>query len=118
MNICAFSFLLLTNLLKKIYCITICFCHQIIPFCFGSYKVDISMFSLVSPKTALFINLKNLAQNHVLFFYSIFISMYGFNQAFWLNLMILCSFLNTNPWFNACFKFLMCVIHFFIIKVG
>ena len=29
-----------------------------------------------------------------------------FNQAFWLDLMILCTFFNINPWFNTC---LMCI---------
>ena len=34
-------------------------------------------------------------------FRSVFISIYGFNQSFLLNLMILCTFSNTNQWFNA-----------------
>ena len=42
------------------------------------------------------------------FLRSLFISMYGFIQAFWLNLITLRTFFKTNPWFNAYFKFLMC----------
>ena len=38
-------------------------------------------------------------------------SIYSFKPAFWLNLLILCTFFNTNPWFNVCFKFLMCITH-------
>ena len=36
-------------------------------------------------------------------------SMDSFNQIFWLNLMTQCIFFNTNPWFYACFKFIMCI---------
>ena len=32
--------------------------------------------------------------------------MYGFNQAFGLNLMTLCTFLQTNPLFNTCLNLL------------
>ena len=38
-----------------------------------------------------------------------FISIYGFSQTFWLNLIILWTFSKTNSWFNAYFKFLMCI---------
>ena len=41
----------------------------------------------------------------------VFISIYGFSQAFWLNLMTLWTFFKTNPWFNAYFKFLMCITY-------
>ena len=40
---------------------------------------------------------------------SVLISIHGFSQAFWLNLMTFWSFFKTNPWFNAYFKFLMCI---------
>ena len=48
-------------------------------------------------------------QNHFLFFFvtSLFISTYGFNQTFWLNLMPLCFFFNSNLGLNVCFKFFM-----------
>ena len=45
------------------------------------------------------------------FLRSVFSSIHGFNHAFWLNLIILCTFCNSNPWFNACFKFLMCITY-------
>ena len=45
------------------------------------------------------------------FFCSVFISMYGFNQDSWLNLITL---FNTNPSFKACFKFLMCITDSFL----
>ena len=35
------------------------------------------------------------------------ISICGFNQFFWSNLMTLCTLYDTNLWFDACFKFLM-----------
>ena len=41
----------------------------------------------------------------------VFISIYGFSQAFWLNLINLSTFFKTNSWFNACFKFLMWVTY-------
>ena len=44
---------------------------------------------------------------------SVVICVYGFNQTFKLNLMSLCTFFETNPWFNACVKFLMWVTYFF-----
>ena len=45
------------------------------------------------------------------FLRSVFISIYSFNQAFWLNLITLWTFFKTNPWFNVCFKFLMWITH-------
>ena len=44
----------------------------------------------------------------------VFISIYGFSQAFWLNLMTLWTFFKTNPWFNAYFKFLMWMTYSFL----
>ena len=38
-------------------------------------------------------------------------SIYGFNQAFLLNLMSLFTLFNTNPRFNACFKFFICITY-------
>ena len=46
-----------------------------------------------------------------IFLSSVFISMYGSSRAFWLNLMVLCHFSNTNQWYNACFKLLMCITY-------
>ena len=40
---------------------------------------------------------------------SVFISMYGFNQAFPLNLMTIWTFFDNGLWFHASFKFLMCI---------
>ena len=40
---------------------------------------------------------------------SVFISIYGISKVFWLNLITLLTFFKTNPWFNACFKFFMCI---------
>ena len=34
-----------------------------------------------------------------------FILIYGFSQAFWLNLTPLWTFFKNDPWFNDCFKF-------------
>ena len=45
------------------------------------------------------------------FLSTVFISMYGFNQALWLNLVTLYTFFNTNPWFSASFKVLICITH-------
>ena len=45
------------------------------------------------------------------FFRSVFISIYGFRQTFWLNFIILWTFFKTNPWFNAYCKFLMCITY-------
>ena len=66
-------------------------------------------FSIVFPKPALFINLKKAFSKSffVFFFSSVFISMYGFNQDFWLNLMTLCIFFKTDSWFSVCCKVLM-----------
>ena len=47
-----------------------------------------------------------------IFFSSVFISLYDFNQSFWLKLINLCTFFRTNPWFNACFKFYMWITCF------
>ena len=54
---------------------------------------------------------KNVSENHktwtyVLYWRSLFLLIYGFNQAFWLNLITLWTFFKTDSWFNAYFKFL------------
>ena len=43
-----------------------------------------------------------------------FISIYGFSQTFWLNLITRCTFFKTNLWFNACFQFLMYITYSFL----
>ena len=45
------------------------------------------------------------------FFKSMFIWIYGFRRAFWINSIILWTSFKTNLWFNACFKFLMCITY-------
>ena len=40
-----------------------------------------------------------------------FISICGYNQAFWLNLIIPWTFSKTNLWFNACFELLMWITY-------
>ena len=64
---------------------------------------------------ALFIHLTRFFLNHFLFCFfflsSVLISVCGSSQAFWSNSIILCAFLNTNLWFNACFQFLICITY-------
>ena len=69
--------------------------------------------SMVLPKTKLFISSKKSFSKSflALFLRLVFTSMYDFNQAFWLNLMTLCIFFKTDPWFNACFTFLMWITY-------
>ena len=45
---------------------------------------------------------------------SAFISMGGFIQAFWWNLITLCTFFNINSWFSACCKFRLYVKYSFL----
>ena len=54
---------------------------------------------------------KRVSENHktwtyVLYGRSLFLLIYGFNQAFSLNLITLWTFFKTDSWFNAYFKFL------------
>ena len=82
---------------------------------FFSFLLLISLrfrtFSIDSPKTELFISLKSSFSKwfFAAFLKSVLILIYSFNQVFWLNLITLCTFLNTNPWFKACFKFLILI---------
>ena len=83
-------------------------------FFFDCYKFNVPMSSyIIIPKTVLFMNLKKSISKSLFAFFlrSVFITIYGFNQAFKLNLMILCTFFNTYPWFNACFRFLICITY-------
>ena len=38
-------------------------------------------------------------------------SIYGFSQVFWLNLITLWTSLNTNPWLNSSFEFILCITY-------
>ena len=117
-----FSFLLLINYLKNVLLYDslvqtlkgsfLFVVRSLISLCFIT-------FFMVLPKTALFINLKMYFSKSFFPFFlsSAFISMYGFNQDSWLNLMTLRSFSNTNSRFNVCFKYLMCIF-FFIMQAG
>ena len=63
---------------------------------------NISMFSHILHsflKTALLVNIKKSYSKSIFAFYlrSMFISIYSFNQAFCLDLIILSTFLKTNP---------------------
>ena len=42
----------------------------------------------------------------------VFMLMYGFNHAFWLNWITLYTFFSINPWFSAYFKVLMWTTYF------
>ena len=78
---------------KKVCCMIVWFgsffcCYKLITnlLCFLTFPI-------ISPKTALFINLKKYSSKSFLDFFLrfAFISTYGFNQVFWLNLMFLCT---------------------------
>ena len=81
--------------------------------CFCCYKLDISMYChiLHSFSKNCIIQLGRLFFKIIfcIFFLSfLLISIYGFNPAYCLNLMILSTFFNTNLSFSVCFKFLIC----------
>ena len=67
---------------------------------------------MVFLRTALFINLKKYLKKFFFAFFlnSVFISIYGYSQAFWLNLMTLLTFVQSNLWFSACFRFLVFIV--------
>ena len=48
-------------------------------------------------------------------FYSVFMLTYSFRQAFWLNWITVWTFFKTNPWFNVCFKILMCIRYWVLL---
>ena len=43
--------------------------------------------------------------------------MYGFNHAFWLNWITLCTFFSFKPWFSACFKAFMWIKYSFLSSI-
>ena len=67
----------------------------------------------------IFIKLKKSLSNS--FFASLlnflFISICDFNHGFCWILIILCTFFNFNPWFNACFKAVMCITYFLFSSI-
>ena len=102
--------LILINLSRLVYCVFLNsitkrfsekkVCCMIVWFgsFFCCYKLITNLlffltFPIISPKTALFINLKKYSSKSFLDFFLrfAFISTYGFNQVFWLNLMFLCT---------------------------
>ena len=96
---------------EKCWNIMIWFWYQIFfSFSCCCYKFNVSMFSNIFDgvsKNAFSINLKKIFFEIIFcifkfFFKSVFISIYGFNKPFWLNLITLCTFFKTSPWFNAC----------------
>ena len=75
------------------------------------------MFSIVFQKLALFLNLKKLIFSKIISFFafflsSVFISMYGFSQTFWLNWMILCNFFSILIHYSMP-QFFMCTAYSF-----
>ena len=77
-------------------------------------------FSIVFPKTALFINLKKSFSKPLFAFYLslVLISINSFSQPFWLNLINLWTFFKNNPWFNGYCKFLRWIAYIdFLYKV-
>src|SRR6266536_2059956 len=71
-------------------------------------------FSMVFPKTLLFMSLKKSFSNSFLacFLFSVLKSMYFFIQGFWLNSNTLCIFVIINPASTACLRFLSCITYF------
>ena len=75
---------------------------------------ETKIYCIFFTKMSLFSNLKKIFFKMIflLFFLSsVFISIYGFKQACWSNLMILCTFSILNTRFNVCFKFLICITY-------
>ena len=89
------------------------FCCQIGSFSLCCDKFNLSMLSHILQK--IFSRPELLKLNQIflklfLFFLRcVFISIYGFSQAFWLNLITLWMFFKANSWFNTDFKFRMCI---------
>ena len=105
----AFSFLLLVNFQKFFCCMIVWFRYELIPSCFSCYNHNISVFSDIFhyfSKNCVIHQLKKIFFKIIFcfFFRPVFVSIYDFNEAFWLNLMILCTFFNTYPLYNDCFS--------------
>ena len=86
--------------------------------CIVSICLIFCIFHSISEKCIIYQPEKNPFWNHFFAFFlsSVFISMYGFSQAFWLNLTTLLTFF--DPRLIGCFKFFMCMTYFFIVQVG
>ena len=97
---------------EKLCCMGIWFRHQIVSSSFGCDKFFLT-FSIVFPKTALFICLKKSFSES--FFASVLslllISMYGFNHSSWLKLITLWTFFKIKPWFKASFKLFVLITY-------
>ena len=92
------------------------FWHQIVSSSFCCDEFNISMFSHIShgfSKNCIIHQLKRSFSNSFFIFLirSVFISIYNSNQVFCLNLQIQWNLFKTSPWFNSCFKFLMCITY-------
>ena len=103
---------------EKLCSMIIWFSHQIVysSICCDKFKILVSMFSHVfsrfSKNWIIYQPEKVFVKVIFCFFLrSVFISIYGFSQLFWLNLVTLWTFFKTNPWFNAYFKFLLCLTY-------
>ena len=82
----------------------ICFWCYLISSLFCCYKVNISMFH----SFCIIHQLEKVLKLFFAFCLSlVFISRYGFSQAFWLNLITLGTFFKNNPWFKTCLEYLM-----------
>ena len=90
---------------EKLCSIIILFRYHTVPSSFSCDKINISMFSHISHSFSKNCVIHQLKKTFLLS--SVFISIYGFRQAFWLNLITLWTFFQTYLWFNVCFKFLM-----------
>ena len=88
------------------------------PSYFVCYKINISMISYIFCSFAEDFIIYQLGklffQNHFFAFFLsfVFISMYDFSQAFLLNLVTLCTFLNSVC--TVCFKFLIYITYSFL----
>ena len=93
------------------------FWHIKCPSSFCCNKLNIYMFSqnfYLFSKNVIILQLQPLfIKVSFCFFFliSVFTLIYGFNQGFWLILLTLWFFFKTNPGFNACFKFVICITY-------
>ena len=93
---------------EKICRMIIWFWYQIIAFSFYCEKFNIYVFYYIFHsffKNCISYQLKKNIFKVIFFLRPTLISIYGFSQAFWLILI------KTNPWFNVCFKFILCITY-------
>ena len=99
---------------EKLCCLTIWFWYQIVSSFLSLYNFNVCMVLNIfhgfskNWKT-LFMKLKKSfsKSSFASFRKSVFISMYAFDQSFWLHLIPLYTFFNSSLWFKDCFEFLM-----------